>query len=165
MVLRALLKERCATCYRSRFRFSTPTRWQTYGTGPMEDWKRLPPQQPEPVRIRSPSPLPDQLARSISVRRKNGRNEGRTRRRASIAAWKKRESHPYLSAQTRKSTIAPKLPRIRANRKLPLTKSTGRLPGRRQGRNRPGRRGRQLSKRSRVVVVVRPIKGGKVRSA
>ena len=118
-------------CYRSRFRFSTPTRWRTYGTGPREDRKHLPPQQPEPMRIRSPSPLLDQLARSISVERKNGRNKGRTRRRASPAARKKRESHPSPSAQTRKSTMAPKLPRIRANRKLPLTKSTDRLPGRR----------------------------------
>ena len=75
------------------------------------------------------------------------------------------KSRPSPSAQTRKSTRVLKLPRIRANRKLPLTKSTSRLPGRRQGRNPPGQRGRQLSKRSRVVVVVRPIKGGKVRSA
>ena len=132
---------------------------------PREDRKRLPPQQPEPERIRSPSPLPDQLARSINVGRKNERNEGRMRRRASPVARKKKESHPSPSAQTRKSMMVPKPPRIWANRKLPLTKSTGRLPGRHQGRNPPDRRGRQLSKRSRVVVVVRPIKGGKVRSA
>ena len=151
--------------YRSRFRFSTPTRWQTYETGPREDRKRLPPQQPEPEQIRSPSPLPDQLAKSISVGQKNERNEGRMRRRTSPAARKKRESHPSPSAQTRKSTMVPKPPRIRANQKLLPTKSIGRLPGRRPRRSPQGRNGRQLSKRSKVVVVVRPIKGRKVRSA
>ena len=140
-------------------------RWRTYGTRPREDRKRLPPQQPEPVRIRSPSPLSDRLARSISVGRKNRRNGGRTKRRGSPAARKKGESRPSPSAQTRKSTRVPKLPRIQADWKLLLTKSIGWLPGRRLGRNPPGRSERQLSKRSRVVVVVRLIKGGKVRSA
>ena len=101
-------------------------RWRTYGTRPREDRKRLPPQQPEPMQIRSPSPLPDRLARSISVGRKNGRNEGRTKRKASLAARKKRESRPSPSAQTRKSTRVPKLPWIRADRKLLLTKSSTR---------------------------------------
>ena len=58
----------------------------------------------------------------------------------------------------------PTLPQIRADQKLLPTKSTGQLPGRRPRRSPRGQNGRQRS-RSRAVVAVRPIKGGKVRSA
>ena len=52
-----------------------------------------------------------------------------------------------------------------ADRKRPRTRSTGQLPGRLPERSPPGPSERQLSRRSRVVVVVGHTKGGEVKSA
>ena len=136
----------------------------------LRDWaeggpEALATQQPEPERIRSPSQPPDRSVKSSSAERKSGRNEGRTKKRASLAARKKRENRPSPSVQMRRNMKVPTLLQIRADRKLLPTKSTGRLPGRRPRRSPRGQNGRQRSRRSRAVVVVRPIKGEKGRSA
>ena len=95
--------------------------------------------------------------------------EERTKRRADeeesdSSSSEEEESHPSPSTQT-KSMEIPIHPRIWADQKRPCTKSTGRLPGRLPERSPLGPSARPVSKRNRVVVVVRRIKGGKVRPA
>ena len=115
-----------------------------------------------PVNLSTPGSASQEHQRREEERTKRGADEEES---DSSSSEEEEEETPISLDLNEEEYGGSNTPSDLVDRKCLPTKSTGRLSSRRLGRSPPGPSARQLNRRSRVVVVVRHIKGGEVRSA